>query len=137
MILMLNIVFHLLWHEAWGSTYRNYRRVAETLIAKQRLVILMLNIVFNLCCDLRPMGLHNGITETSMRHTLLSNGYDFNVKYCISFMLWHEAWGSTYQNYRNVAENPIAKQRPMILMLNIDFHLCFHIWPEGLHTGII
>jgi hypothetical protein len=39
---------------------------------------------------MRPKGLHKGIIEASRRHPLLSNGYDFKVKYCISFVV---TWG--------------------------------------------
>jgi hypothetical protein len=77
----------MLLHEAQSSTYRNYRSVAETPIAKQRLMILYLNIVFHLCCDRRPKTLHTGIIEASRRHQLISNTYEFDVKYFISFML--------------------------------------------------
>jgi hypothetical protein len=56
------------------STYRNYRSVVQTLIAMQRLMILVLNIVFHLCCDMRPKGLHTRIIESSRRHQLLSSG---------------------------------------------------------------
>jgi hypothetical protein len=52
-------------------------------------------------------------------------------------MLLHESHFTTYRNYRNVAETPIAKQRLMIMLLNIVFHLCCNVWPEGLHTGCI
>jgi hypothetical protein len=67
----------MLSHVAQVSTYRNYRSVAETPIAKQRLMILILNIVFHLCCDMGPEGLHTGIIEASRRHPLLSNGLLF------------------------------------------------------------
>jgi succinate dehydrogenase/fumarate reductase cytochrome b subunit len=57
----------MLYYEAWDSTYRNYKNVANTPIAKQRLMILMLNIVFHLCCDMRPEGLRTGIIEKSRK----------------------------------------------------------------------
>jgi hypothetical protein len=64
----------MLLYEARGCTYRKYRSVSETLIAMQRLMVLLLNFVFHLGCDMRPKGLHPGNIEASRIHPILSNG---------------------------------------------------------------
>jgi succinate dehydrogenase/fumarate reductase cytochrome b subunit len=126
----------MLWHETWGSTYRNYRSVAETPIAKQRLKFLMLNIVFHLLWH-EAWGSTYRNYRCVAQTPIAKQPLMLLMLNIVFHLLWHEAWVSSYWNYISVAETPIAKQRLVVLLLNILFHLCCDMRSKVLHTGII